>query len=104
MLRMRNMPAEKGSSLTLQFFRCEIWNDLHVPVRVYICNSDSPHIYLLNPNDIIRDALVREGWNSLSAFDVGSQACLKSIKFELGGPVCFVIGVSATEELGEPEN
>jgi hypothetical protein len=98
MITQRTLPEEKGTTRQVDVFRCELWNEGDATVRVYICDSNWLHVYLLPPMGVIRDVWVGRGPNSLSAFNVETQACLKSGCFNLQGPVCFRIEPVAGEQ------
>ena len=83
---------EKAATQQTTHFECELWNETKNSIRVYICNAQWLHVYVVNPGQTMRDVWIREGHNALSAFSLADETCIQADSFDLHGSVCILIG------------
>lgn len=90
-ITLKELPSGAKAACPISTYECDLCNETNRQVRVYICNPEWLHVYLMAPKTTMKKIHVVAGANALCAFDVDARQCLEARCFDLSGPASIFI-------------
>ena len=91
MIKIEALAKDKILVHKREELECTLTNDTDAELRVYICDSDWLHAYVLDPKVRNIPAWIRKGENVISAFNVKTGECIEVLKLNLTGSLRILI-------------